>query len=56
MEQITNIVHDTGALDYTKSKAIEESNIAIAALDALPDSRYKEAMVALARIAVDRTN
>lgn len=49
-------LHHCGALTYTQQKAIEESEKAIAALDVLPDSEFKEALVSLAKISVDRNH
>lgn len=45
----------TGSLDYTRAKAEEEADKAIEALAIIPESSYKEALIALAHIAVHRT-
>ncbi|TKB46915.1 octaprenyl diphosphate synthase [Thalassotalea mangrovi] len=55
LDEILAILERTGALEYTYQKAVEESQKAIAALSELPDSQYKNALIALANIAVDRT-
>ncbi len=54
LEEVLAIVHDTGALDYTRAKAEEMAAKALAQLDALPDSPYRDSMAHLARLAVDR--
>lgn len=45
-----------GALDYTFKRAHEESDKAIDALSILPDSKYKQALISLAKIAVERNH
>ncbi|SHI26068.1 octaprenyl diphosphate synthase [Ferrimonas marina] len=54
VDEVVATLERTGSLEYTMNKAIEESNKAIAALDVLPDSEHKTALISLARIAVDR--
>ncbi|QFU03148.1 Octaprenyl-diphosphate synthase [Halomonas sp. THAF5a] len=54
LEEVLAIVHDTGALDYTRAKAEEMAAKALAQLDALPASPYRDSMAHLARLAVDR--
>ena len=49
-------MNDTGALKYTRQKAFEEADMAITALNVLPPSKYKQALIALAHIAVDRNS
>ena len=55
IEEVTRAVESTGALKYTAALARGESDAALNALGQLPDSDYKEALGALARLAVDRT-
>lgn len=58
MEHLTAILatmEQTGALEYTKQKANEEADKAIQMLDIIPDSDYKQALIALANISVNRT-
>lgn len=55
IETILNALHHCGALKYTAQKAQEEAEKAIKALDILPDSDYKQALISLARISVERT-
>ena len=47
-------IAETGAIEYTKSIATDESNRAIAALHILPNSIYKDALIELAEYAVNR--
>ncbi|SUI79996.1 Octaprenyl-diphosphate synthase [Shewanella morhuae] len=56
IDKIVAALHHCGALNYTQQKAIEESEKAIAALSILPDSDYKQALVTLAKISVDRNH
>jgi octaprenyl-diphosphate synthase len=54
IEQIAATIKTTGALAYTARKAEEASEAAIAALAPVPDSKYKDALIELARFAVQR--
>ncbi|PWI33618.1 octaprenyl diphosphate synthase [Vibrio albus] len=54
LDQILTILKNTGALEYTTQKALEEADKAIAELTIIPDSEYKEALIALAHLAVKR--
>lgn len=51
---IMQALHDTKALEYTKQRAIEEADKAITAIDILPNSQYKQALISLAHIAANR--
>ncbi len=53
-EQIMHSMHQTGALTYTKQQAQRASTQAVEALAPLPESDYKQALIALAKIAVER--
>ena len=55
IDEITRTIHDTGALDYTCKVAREEADQAIAQLDIIPDSDYKEALITLANFSVERS-
>ncbi|WP_417656425.1 octaprenyl diphosphate synthase [Pseudidiomarina aestuarii] len=46
----------TGALEYTRDRALKEAQLAQAQLAALPASEYRDALHALADIAVNRLN
>jgi len=56
LQRIVTVMNDTGALHYTRQKAFEEADMAISALNVLPESDYKQALIALAHIAVDRNS
>lgn len=56
LERILSVMKATGALEYTRQKAHEEADMAISALESIPSSEYKQALIALAHIAVDRNN
>ncbi|MCG9756756.1 octaprenyl diphosphate synthase [Shewanella insulae] len=56
IDTILNALKQCGALDYTEKRAQEEAEKAINALDLLPDSDYKQALISLARIAVARNH
>ncbi len=47
-------LHQTKALEYTKQRALEEADKAIAALAIIPDNEYKQALISLAHLAADR--
>jgi octaprenyl-diphosphate synthase len=52
--EIMSAMQQTGALVYTKKQALDASEKAIRALAILPQSDYKEALIGLAHIAVER--
>lgn len=54
LHDIQAIIESTGALKYTAARAQEAADEAIAALSGIPDSIYKEAMIAIADFAVKR--
>jgi octaprenyl-diphosphate synthase len=53
-DEIMQALHETGALEYTKRRALEEADKAIAALAIIPESDYKQALISLAHLAADR--
>ncbi len=55
LPEILKAINRTNAIEATKALAINEMDMAITNLAALPDSIYKEGLVSLARFAVDRT-
>ncbi len=55
LEPILACMHELGSLKYTQQRAEQESEKAIACLSVVPDSDYKDALVALAHLAVKRT-
>lgn len=54
LEQVIHIVNASGALDYCRQRATEETEAAIAALDLLLDSEYRQALINLAKLALHR--
>jgi len=54
LEEVMRAIEAAGGLDYTVALARAEAEQALGALDALPPSRYREALAALARFAVAR--
>ena len=53
-DEIMQALNETNALEYTKQRAIEESEKAILAISILPESEYKQALISLANIAANR--
>jgi octaprenyl-diphosphate synthase len=51
---IQAIIESTGALQYTAARAQEAANLAIDALSGIPDSDWKDALIAIAEFAVSR--
>ncbi len=51
---ISQAVNETGAIEYTHQKAREQADLAIASLQLLPDSDFKEIMTQLTEMAVSR--
>lgn len=56
LEQIRCAVEASGALDYTANLARDYADRAIAQLDALPASEYRDALIELTRFAVARSH
>jgi octaprenyl-diphosphate synthase len=54
LEGVTRTIESSGGLEYTARLARHETDLAIDALHRVPDSAYKEALRALAEIAVAR--
>ncbi|MDF2153222.1 octaprenyl diphosphate synthase [Vibrio sp. CAU 1672] len=55
LDDILAIMQQTRSLEYTKQKALDEADKAIAELSILPASEYKDALVTLAHLAVKRS-
>ena len=51
---VQRIIESTGALQYTAARAQEAADQAIGALSGIPDSDYKDALVAIADFSVRR--
>ncbi|MGD8933704.1 MAG: polyprenyl synthetase family protein, partial [Gammaproteobacteria bacterium] len=54
--EVQAIIQATGALDYTAAVARNQADLALDALDHLEDSDYKQALVSLAHLSVDRNS
>ena len=54
LDRITNIIKSTGAFKYTADKAKEAADDAIKALNNVPDSNYKKALIAIAKLSIQR--
>jgi len=56
IDDVQAIIHSTGALDYTASVAGKEADLALNELGHLEDSDFKQALVSLAHLSVDRNS
>ena len=54
LDRITAIIESTGALQYTADKAREAADLAIASLADIPDSKFKQALVNIAELSIQR--
>lgn len=54
LPDVLQAIKETKAIEYTLDYASTEMNLAIEALDCLPDSEYKSALIDLAKYAVER--
>jgi octaprenyl-diphosphate synthase len=54
LSAISQAVQQTGALEYTRQQARHAANKAVESLANLPDSRYKQALIAVANLAIER--
>ncbi len=54
IDQVAEAIKSTGALDYTEKLARSESEAALSLLKGLPETPYRDALAALARLSVDR--
>jgi len=55
IDDIINIIEQTGAIDYTAKAAQNEVKKAVSVLSALEDSPYKDALIGLANFSVSRS-
>jgi octaprenyl-diphosphate synthase len=55
LDPIVAAIESTGGLEYTAGKARLESQHALASIEVLPESPYKQGLAALARFAVEHT-
>ncbi|YCO03366.1 octaprenyl diphosphate synthase [Vibrio sp. VNB-15] len=56
LDDILAVMKVAGSLEYTTQKALEEADKAIAELAILPESEYKQALITLAHMSVNRTS
>ncbi len=54
IDEVSNAIQATGAIEYTANAAKKEAKLAIQYLDILPDSPYKEALFTLTEFSVNR--
>jgi len=52
--EVLQIIRTTGALDFTRQQAINEAKLACAAIETLPDSKYKQCLLELADFSATR--
>lgn len=55
MQAVCAVIESTGAIPYTARAAQREADLAIAALESLPPSEYRQALYNLAEFSVSRT-
>jgi octaprenyl-diphosphate synthase len=56
LNQVTDIISQTGAIEFTRQKAQSEAQLAKQALNDIEDSDFKTALLSLADLAVNRRN
>jgi len=54
LDAVLAVIEKTGSLAYTARAARQQAKLAQAALDVLPDSKYKTALMTLAEFSVER--
>ena len=54
LSEIQSVIEKTGALQYTAARAQDAADMAIKALSEVPDSDYKQALIAIADFSVQR--
>lgn len=52
--EVLQIIHVSGALEFTRQQALQEAELACAAIAALPESKHKQCLLELARFAATR--
>ena len=55
IDEVTQAIKSTDAIEYTALKAREEADYAIAQLGGIPDSRYRDALIGLAEFSINRS-
>ncbi|WP_044407802.1 octaprenyl diphosphate synthase [Thiomicrospira microaerophila] len=56
LNEVTQIIEQTGAIEFTRQRAQQEAILAKQSLQSLDDSEYKAALITLADLAVNRTH
>ncbi|MGJ3493136.1 polyprenyl synthetase family protein [Piscirickettsia salmonis] len=56
LEQIVQTIQNTGALYYARDQAYQQASLAIHALKPLPPSTYKEALIQIAELSLQRNS
>jgi octaprenyl-diphosphate synthase len=56
LNEVTQIIEQTGAIEFTRQRALQEAEHAKQSLKPLADSNYKTALLALADLAVNRSH
>ena len=54
LDRVVSIVQNCGALDYCRQRALQETEAALQALAHLPESEYRQALINLTQLAVNR--
>ncbi len=54
LDAVVAALHRVGALDYARARARAEADLAIARLDVLPDSAWRDSLLQLAHFSVER--
>ena len=54
LDRVIALVHDSGALDYCRQRATEETQLAVQSISELPASIYRDALANLAHLALNR--
>ncbi|MFA7238542.1 MAG: octaprenyl diphosphate synthase [Sulfuricellaceae bacterium] len=52
--EVLEIIHATGALDFTRQQAMREAELACVAIASLADSKYKQYLIELSHVAATR--
>jgi len=56
LEEIIEMVKSSGAIEYTHEYALNEARLAADALSIIPESKYRDALEGLAKLAVERSS
>ena len=56
LDDVLEILRDCGSLEYTQETAVKESELAVQALQQLPESDYRAAMIDLAGLSIQRSH